>query len=72
MRWVSRLAALIFPWPARDERRARVESARLAAEEAQLRAAHTQPLMEELRALREHNHVTEALNQMISRRAREQ
>lgn len=63
------MASAIFPWPSRAERHARVAEARRAAERAQREAAKARPLKEELRQLREKNHVKEALDVLIQRRA---
>jgi hypothetical protein len=65
------MAAVIFPWPARSERKARVEAARRAAAEAAAKAAEARSLTAELHELRRRNHVSEALNQLIARKARE-
>jgi hypothetical protein len=66
------MAAVIFPWPTRAERKARVEAARRGAAEAAVKAAEARSLSAELHELRRRNHVSEALDQLIARKAREQ
>ena len=66
------MIAAILPWPARAERRAAVEAARQGAAEAQQKAVRSRSLVDELHELRQKNHISEALDQIVARRAREQ
>lgn len=72
MRWVKRMIAVLLPWTPRAERKSRVEAARQGAEQATRKAAEAHSLTDEIRRLRAHNHVYEALDLMVARKAREQ
>lgn len=63
--------AAVFPWPPRAERKARVADARRQAAESREKAGESRTLTAELRWLRRKNHVSEALDQMVARKARE-
>ena len=66
------MAAVVFPWPSRAERRARIADARRRAEHAQRQAGEARTLTAELHQLRHENHVAEALDRWISKKAKEQ
>lgn len=66
------MAVKVLPWPARHERKARVERARQRADAAeaetaasQRKTAETRPLVEDLHEMRRHNHVSELLDYII-------
>jgi hypothetical protein len=65
------MAAVIFPWPARAERKARVAVARRGAEEAAIKRDASRSLTADIQRLRARNHVSEALDAMIAKKARE-
>lgn len=56
------MAAVIFPWPAREERRARVEAARSRAEQARRKAEEARRVQHDLRRIvYEDNHIAQAI-----------
>lgn len=69
---MQHVIAAVLPWPTRQERKARIRTAKEGAAQAEEKAEEARSLTQELRELRRENHVSDALDQLISRRARQQ
>jgi hypothetical protein len=68
-RWLSRMAAGIFPWTPRAERRARVEAARKEAGVSRRKAEEAQQVRRDLEAILQRNHFAQAIVEgLMSRR----
>lgn len=66
---VQEALVAIRPWPSRNERRAAVEQAQRNAQHSRQQAAQAQGLVAELKAMRRRNHVQDALEVLIQKRA---
>lgn len=55
------MAAVLFPWPTRAERKAQVEAARRKAEQAQRQAAAARGLTEEMQEILAKNHLAQSI-----------
>jgi hypothetical protein len=58
---MCRVAAVIFPWPSRAERRARVDAARRNAEQARRKAEEAERVQQDLREIMARNHFAQIL-----------
>lgn len=71
-KWVQRVLAAVFPWPTRQERKAHIRAAQQGAAEAEAKVPAARSLSKELSEMRRENHVNEALDYLVSKRASQQ
>lgn len=69
--WLRRAMAVLFPWPARSERREAVSAARGEKEHSRAQAGHAASVGRQIRRLTEENHYADIIAAQIIRRHRQ-
>lgn len=64
---LRKVAAVVFPWPAKHERRAAIDAARTERERSEAAARRAGALQGQLRKIAADNHFSEAIVQQILR-----
>lgn len=70
MRFLRQFIAVIFPWPAKHERKQAIESARREKEISQANVAYARALENQFQRIVEENHFAESIARQIIRRER--